>query len=268
MSRLGVTYDEVAEAAFAINQTGAVPTIDKIRAHLGGTGSNTTISKYLQQWRQQIFSTNNSSSKPPTPDLVKVAVDRVWDEIHEQTNQEIDAIKAETQQLLLAGEERVEKAEAEVTRLKQDLEQLQSTHLAILAEKELLILDLKKVREMHSLLDARYQDLTRSYADFKAMTIRHQEESTLSHQQALQQLEAAYQQQNDQQNKAIDLLAKQHESIRQEQMAREDYLKTEQKKSLGVIEKLQTQLEAKTVEIKDLAGEVHVHAAENVLLKN
>lgn len=53
MSRLGITFEEVAEAAFTIHNNGETPTIDKVRAYLGGTGSNTTISKYLNAWRQE-----------------------------------------------------------------------------------------------------------------------------------------------------------------------------------------------------------------------
>ena len=65
MSRLGITYEEVAEAALSIEKKGETPTIDKVRAHLGGTGSNTTISKYLQHWRQQLFSSPSKSESVP-----------------------------------------------------------------------------------------------------------------------------------------------------------------------------------------------------------
>jgi len=51
MSRLGITYHEVAEAADCLIDQNENPTIDRVRASLGGTGSNTTISKHLHAWR-------------------------------------------------------------------------------------------------------------------------------------------------------------------------------------------------------------------------
>jgi hypothetical protein len=48
MSRLGVTYDDIAQSAETLLRKSEEPTIEKVRALLG-TGSNTTISKYLQR---------------------------------------------------------------------------------------------------------------------------------------------------------------------------------------------------------------------------
>lgn len=49
MARPGITYEQVAAAADALKAQGQNATIDAVRAHLG-TGSKSTIHRYLRQW--------------------------------------------------------------------------------------------------------------------------------------------------------------------------------------------------------------------------
>lgn len=51
MARKGVQYEEVVEAATQLQKQGDNPTIQRIREWLG-TGSFTTISEHLRQWRE------------------------------------------------------------------------------------------------------------------------------------------------------------------------------------------------------------------------
>ena len=123
----------------SIEKNGDAPTIDKIRAYLGGTGSNTTISKYLQLWRNQlIYDTPLKENKNATPDIVKAAVDRVWNEMRDQTDSEIETIKIETQQLINAADKKSQAAETNFSKAQAELDQLQQTYLVQSAEKELL----------------------------------------------------------------------------------------------------------------------------------
>ncbi len=50
--RTNVTYEQIATAAESITANGTNPTIERIRMHLGNRGSNSTISKYLNNWRR------------------------------------------------------------------------------------------------------------------------------------------------------------------------------------------------------------------------
>lgn len=50
MARPGVTYHEVAEAATKLTEQNTRPSIEAVRGVLG-TGSNSTINRYLKQWR-------------------------------------------------------------------------------------------------------------------------------------------------------------------------------------------------------------------------
>ncbi len=61
MSRTGITYEEVVEAAFFLLNNNINPTIDGVRQTLGNRGSNTTISKHLKEWR--FIESRDSASK-------------------------------------------------------------------------------------------------------------------------------------------------------------------------------------------------------------
>lgn len=51
MARSGVLYVHVAQAAARLVAAGHSPTIDRIRADLGGTGSKSTIAPLLKRWK-------------------------------------------------------------------------------------------------------------------------------------------------------------------------------------------------------------------------
>jgi len=49
-----VTFEEIVNAAELITAKGDNPTIEKIRISIGSRGSNSTISKHLNNWRKNI----------------------------------------------------------------------------------------------------------------------------------------------------------------------------------------------------------------------
>ncbi len=51
MARAGITFDQVAHHADAMQAEGRNPTIQGLREALGGTGSPNTIHKHLTAWR-------------------------------------------------------------------------------------------------------------------------------------------------------------------------------------------------------------------------
>lgn len=53
--RAPVTKERVFEAASVIAQSGQMPTLNQVRAHLGTRGSETTLNKYLAQWKQALL---------------------------------------------------------------------------------------------------------------------------------------------------------------------------------------------------------------------
>ena len=67
MSRPGITYAEVSEAAAQLLGQGRNPTIEQIRLILG-TGSSTTIANHLKIWRDNQSETSLLSAKENLPD--------------------------------------------------------------------------------------------------------------------------------------------------------------------------------------------------------
>lgn len=53
--RAPVTKEGVFEAASVIAQSGQMPTLNQVRAHLGTRSSETTLNKYLAQWKQALL---------------------------------------------------------------------------------------------------------------------------------------------------------------------------------------------------------------------
>jgi colicin import membrane protein len=51
MARIGITREQVFQAAEYIRDAGETPTIDRVRAQLGNTGSPNTIHKHLKLWK-------------------------------------------------------------------------------------------------------------------------------------------------------------------------------------------------------------------------
>ncbi len=255
MGRLGITYEEVVEAALSLEQKAETPTIDKIRAYLGGTGSNTTISKYLQRWRQQ-FSSSATFQAPVTPDIVKTAVDRVWHEMREQTDREIESIKTEAQRLIDAAESRAHRAEAHADELQSELDQLQQAYTAQSTEKELLQLDMKNLRGEHVLLQERFKNMEERYAEIQALTSQHLQDLANAHKNEVLRLEEACRLQTEGHAKLISTLKDQNEKERQDYMVSLDQLKVENKKSTDSTQKLQAQLLEKNSSLTQLHADL------------
>ena len=51
MARIGITYAEVEQAASLLVADGKNPTVDAVRAALGGTGSKSTLAPMLKRWK-------------------------------------------------------------------------------------------------------------------------------------------------------------------------------------------------------------------------
>ena len=53
MGRAGILYSDVARVATQLVEAGNLPTVDTVRAALGGTGSKSTIAPYLKRWKAE-----------------------------------------------------------------------------------------------------------------------------------------------------------------------------------------------------------------------
>ncbi len=263
MARMGVTYDEVVDAALAIQKNGETPSIDKVRSFLGGTGSFTTISKFLQVWRHQVVhGTFKKENQTTTPEIVQVAVERVWHEMREQTDNQILVIKTEAQKAIDEAEDKAQSAETNLNALKLKHDELHEHYQAERAEKELLLLDIKKLREEHALLQERTKALETRYAEMQSLTSQHLKDLSSSHQNEVARLEETCKVQAENHVQLVDEIRAHSEKTRQEYIVIIDNLKVENKKSQEMAAKLQSEMQEKLVAIKKLESDLRAMTIE------
>ncbi|MHB1947565.1 MAG: DNA-binding protein [Gammaproteobacteria bacterium] len=269
MSRVGITYEEVAQAAYEIEKKGETATIDKIRAHIGGTGSFTTISKYLNMWRQKIIpASKRNEDISTTPDIVKAAVDRVWQDMRDETNKEIEGIKTEAQKLVEDAEHRAQITEELLNKVSSELSELKETHIAQTAEKELLILDVKSVREAYVLLQERFKSLEQKYAEMQTVTSNYLDNMSKAHQKEILRLEESLTLEKTNHANSINLFKDQIERDRQTHIATLDSLKVENKKMNEIISKIRSEQQASMAETNKMEAELTILKSEKDALTN
>jgi DNA repair exonuclease SbcCD ATPase subunit len=237
MSRLGVSFADVAIAADELVQAGEQPTIEKIRYHLGSRGSFSTISRFLKDWREGRPIPTQTSVTPP--DQVQAAVSAVWEKLHQETQATIEAVKAEAKDQVEAAREEAETANTALSTLKAEHETLKTQHHALSAQKELLTLDYKQGEANQQLLRERLE----------ALESRHQEIKSL-HEQQLKRLEEKYlaeierlnshtEQEVQLSRQLADTLKSHYEDARVDSMRQLDQLKVENQKSDDTIKRLE-----------------------------
>ncbi len=253
MSRLGITYDDVAHAATFIENSGDMPTIDKVRAHLGGTGSYTTISKHLTAWRQKIIPiTLKNNERVATPDIVKAAVDRVWEEMRDQADTEIEAIKNEAIETVTQADKRALAAQERFNELQNQHQALTDTHHALAAAKEILQLDYKQLKDEMALLIERNKALEERCVDLQTLSNAHIQDLDRAHQAELVRLNEETQKYIVSSNNLIGEIKSQAEEERKQHMIALDSLKTEAHKQKKLQVELETQLKDQMVNTAEL----------------
>ncbi len=91
MARTGIQFSDVEHAALELQGSGKIPTVDGIRDILG-TGSKSTISKYLRAWRAKQTEIEGS-----LPHELAALVTGLWKKLHTGADQRIEDIRAEHQ---------------------------------------------------------------------------------------------------------------------------------------------------------------------------
>lgn len=163
MGRIGITYLDVAQAATTIMQQGQQPTIDRIRERLG-TGSKTTITAHLKQWKYdnegEIVLTRTSLP----PELLSM-VQGLWDGMKNATEADMETLKAkhreEKQQLLQTIEEfkhQIESKNSELESYQKVQNDLIEKHSRLQADYENQGLKLKEVEDKFAIQSAKLQE--------------------------------------------------------------------------------------------------------------
>ncbi len=160
MSRTGITYQEVIEAITKLQERGKIPTVDRIRNHLG-TGSNSTISRYLREWKSEgVLSGANTVPS----DLIEM-VKELWARLQGKAEQQISILTIDTAKTVQAVEAKFmqsQKENAELQtkthKLEEDLYSKTEENKAVSKTSTSLQLELSKLHDRYITLEKQFDD--------------------------------------------------------------------------------------------------------------
>ncbi len=243
MSRLGITFEQVESMAEALLAEGKHPTIERIRHILGGTGSNSTISKHLRAWRLTRPSLVTIQGISP-PDPVNAAVNRVWQEIQTESASQIQAIKEKAATDVAAANAEQQLMKEAHDHLLKERDSLQSLVHQLVAEKEILSLDFKAEQQQRLLLEERCQKINEHYQTLQQESAAHLAEIKALHQQETQRLLEQIESVRKDCEKYSSEIKNHAESTRQRHIVEMDACKTDQQKQKKEMAQLTLQTQA------------------------
>lgn len=137
MARQGITFDQVSNAANAVQARGMEPTVGIIRSELG-TGSFTTISQHLARWKNERMAAGAVEVVRTMPEELENALMEMgtafFGEVSREAERKIQAARQECA-------DKVREAEGKEQAYKQDAEDLQAELAALRAEMEKIQID-------------------------------------------------------------------------------------------------------------------------------
>lgn len=191
MGRIGITFEEVKKAIAELQGRQKNPTVDAIREILG-TGSKSTIARYLREWKAQHGLSSDSDGRLPS-DLLGI-VNGLWDALRNKADAQIDEYRQESDTKTAQIHQQVTQAQRLETSLRQNMhtleEQLhQQKEEAQQLKASLITESQEKIRlsERASVLEARCHE---HHAENQRLhqLLKHVQENLEHYQAATQQL--------------------------------------------------------------------------------
>lgn len=215
MPRIGVNFEEVELQAETLVAKGENPTIERIRRALGDRGSNSTISRYLNEWRTKrhnAFSGNCIESDVAEDE--DGSENRRLQRMQDKAMLEMTKLREETR---LAVEEAHQQKYQVEEDLKQTLSELQETRLLLneskgkhfQTESELL-----KLQKQYDMAELHWQEAEKRLQDFKLEKEKQAQELLTSKDQTIQYLK-------DQIQDLMELARRDHQKFTEEIMEKE-----------------------------------------------
>jgi chromosome segregation ATPase len=157
MGRPGITYDDVAKTAQALQTQGVNPTIERIRTTLG-TGSNGTITLYLRQWRAKASDLQQLASKEQLPESLVTLIKSLWRHMLDETEGQIEEVKKGALQTLTELKQRCSDLETHHQQLQQRYNQLQRTKDEIDRDKLTLTSGLSELKQTNTITQVQLEN--------------------------------------------------------------------------------------------------------------
>jgi len=250
MSRTGIGFEDVAGAADALLEAGQSPTIEKVRDYLGKTGSYSTISKYLKDWREAVESPQTAKQVPP--DQVQAAVSAVWEKLHHESDSAIKIAKAEAAEKVAEAEGQVALAQEQLSTIQQAFLELQGNYHEQAAQKELLSIEYQELKQADALLEGQLQALSTQHNEMKTTYEVHTKQINHKHLEEIDRIKMYSEKEVLQAKELADQLKSHYEDMRADHMLQLDQVKVENNKlqqkiktfdldRLGLLKDLETQ---------------------------
>jgi len=125
MARSGIYKSEVLRARDNLLAQGRNPSIDAIRAELGNTGSKTTIHRYLKELEEEEGA--GGGAKIAVSEAIQELVGRLAARLHEEADERIAVMAAESAAQLAQCREQLAQITAEAQDSQQQLQQVSQT---------------------------------------------------------------------------------------------------------------------------------------------
>lgn len=121
MARVGVQFTDIEKAAWELQGTGKIPTVDGVRDILG-TGSRSTIAQHLRAWKAKQTEVAGS-----LPFELANLVTGLWKKLHTDADKRVDEAEATSRQQIEAVNHTIQQLQQEQTRLKNALHKSEET---------------------------------------------------------------------------------------------------------------------------------------------
>ena len=121
MARQGISRAQVLEAASALQEEGTPPTVQAVRERIG-SGSYTTINRYLDEWRKE-HAGQAPANIPAMPEKVMGAFQQIWATAARVAQEDVETERQALEAMRREMEQAKADMAAEIARLEKDLEE-------------------------------------------------------------------------------------------------------------------------------------------------
>ena len=195
MARIGIQYDDVRGAIDTLMARGESPSVQKIREVLG-TGSFTTISDHLREWRSRREMKPDLPVSQVMPEPVLRLAESLWErareasgealaQYREEADRQVEAAQAATQEARRQAEDAEQREAALATHLAGTEQRLEARSVALARVESECEQWQERARQVEERLNRTLQQLDKLQQD--------NEQQAQAHQQALAERDAQHQ---------------------------------------------------------------------------
>src|SRR5690554_1192553 len=195
MARIGIQYDDVRGAIDILMARGESPSVQKIREVLG-TGSFTTISDHLREWRSRREMKTDLPVSQVMPEPVLRLAESLWERAREasgealaqyrqEADRQVEAAQSATQEARRQAEDAEQREAALTTHLAGTEQRLEARSAALARVESECEQWQERARQVEERLNRTLQQLDKLQQD--------NEQQAQAHQQALAERDAQYQ---------------------------------------------------------------------------